>query len=292
VSEEPTKPVRAPVSKKLRFEVFKRDSFTCQYCGQQAPNVILQVDHVRPASDGGSTDILNLLTACTTCNAGKGARSLTDQAVLSKQVDQLVELQERREQIEMMIQWRDELLRLSEETVQTVVEKIGERGGWEPNENGVAHIRKWLKRVDAGSLLRAADEAFDCYLQYDASGNSTGESWNVAFHKIPSFVSIQQQEDEKPFLRRLLYIQGIIRRRLKHRHYDCIDYLEHLHLCGMTVEELEQRAKKMRLGHIEDFEAPLDEWLAEIGTLLSSASAEKSAMLKLALQWRLGVITT
>jgi HNH endonuclease len=264
MSEEPTKPVRAPISKKLRFEVFKRDSFTCQYCGQQAPNVILHVDHVRPVSDGGSADILNLITACTACNAGKGARSLSDQAVLSKQVDQLVELQERREQIEMMIQWRDELLRLSDETVQTVVEKIGERGGWQLNETGVANIRKWLKRIDAGSLLRAADEAFDCYLQYDKDG-PTAESWNLAFSKIPAFVSIQQQEDEKPYLRRLLYIQGIIRRRFKHRHYDCIDYLEHLHLCGMTIEELERRAKRMRLGHIEDFEGPLDQWLTEIG---------------------------
>jgi len=265
MSEEPTKPARAPISKKLRFEVFKRDSFTCQYCGQQAPNVILHVDHVRPVSDGGSTDILNLITACIACNAGKGARSLSDQAVLSKQVDQLVELQERREQIEMMIQWRDELLRLSDETVRTVVGKIGERGKWEPNENGVADIRKWLKRVDAGSLLRAADEAFDCYLQYDEDGQPTPESWNIAFLKIPAFVSIQQQEAEKPYLRRLLYIQGIIRRRFKHRSYDCIDYLEHLHLCGVTIEELERRAKRMRLGHIEDFVEPFDEWLTEIG---------------------------
>ena len=29
---------REPISKKLRFEVFKRDSFTCQYCGSKAPD--------------------------------------------------------------------------------------------------------------------------------------------------------------------------------------------------------------------------------------------------------------
>jgi hypothetical protein len=263
MSEEPTRSSRTTISKKLRFEVFKRDSFTCQYCGQQAPNVILHLDHIVPIAAGGSTDILNLRTACVACNSGKGARQLSEQAVLSKQVDQLVELQERREQIEMMIRWRDELLRLSEETLQTVVEKIVERGGWQLNENGLANIRKWLKRCDAGSLLRAADEAFDCYLRYE-DGEPTAESWNLAFSKIPSFVSIMQQEAEKPYIGRLLYIQGIVRKRFKRPYYDCIDYLEHLYLCGMTVEELERRAKRMRLGHIEDFVGPLDEWLAEI----------------------------
>ena len=36
---------RKPLSKKIRFEVFKRDAFTCQYCGQMAPDVLLEVDH-------------------------------------------------------------------------------------------------------------------------------------------------------------------------------------------------------------------------------------------------------
>ena len=77
MSEEPSKPARTFISKKLRFEVFKRDSFTCQYCGQQAPNVVLHLDHVRPISDGGTTDILNLITACVACNSEKGARYTT-----------------------------------------------------------------------------------------------------------------------------------------------------------------------------------------------------------------------
>jgi len=32
---------RKTISKKIRFEVFKRDSFTCQYCGKSAPEIIL-----------------------------------------------------------------------------------------------------------------------------------------------------------------------------------------------------------------------------------------------------------
>ncbi|WP_446008353.1 HNH endonuclease [Candidatus Electrothrix sp.] len=59
---------RKSLSKKLRFEVFKRDSFTCQYCGKVAPNVILEVDHIEPVSKGGSNELLNLITSCYDCN--------------------------------------------------------------------------------------------------------------------------------------------------------------------------------------------------------------------------------
>lgn len=39
---------RKPISKKLRFEVFKRDGFRCAYCGKFPPAVILEVDHIEP----------------------------------------------------------------------------------------------------------------------------------------------------------------------------------------------------------------------------------------------------
>lgn len=59
------------ISKKIRFEVFKRDKFTCQYCGSNPPNVTLEVDHIQPKSKNGTDDINNLITACFDCNRGK-----------------------------------------------------------------------------------------------------------------------------------------------------------------------------------------------------------------------------
>lgn len=52
---------RKPITKKLRFEVFKRDAFTCQYCGRMVPDVILEVDHINPVANGGDNDIMNLI---------------------------------------------------------------------------------------------------------------------------------------------------------------------------------------------------------------------------------------
>lgn len=65
------------ISKKTRFEVFKRDAFQCQYCGKKTPSTTLEVDHIHPKSKGGKDCIDNLITSCFDCNRGKGARNLT-----------------------------------------------------------------------------------------------------------------------------------------------------------------------------------------------------------------------
>ena len=65
---------RSSISPKLRFEVFRRDKFVCQYCGACGPNVELEVDHKIPVSRGGKDDIDNLVTSCIKCNRGKGDR--------------------------------------------------------------------------------------------------------------------------------------------------------------------------------------------------------------------------
>lgn len=61
------------ISRRLRFEILRRDRHTCRYCGAQAPDVALTVDHVTPTTLGGSDDPTNLVTACQPCNAGKSS---------------------------------------------------------------------------------------------------------------------------------------------------------------------------------------------------------------------------
>lgn len=68
---------RKQLSKKLRFDVFKRDGFKCQYCGTTPEKEVLQVDHIIPVAEGGENDLDNLITSCQPCNLGKGARSLS-----------------------------------------------------------------------------------------------------------------------------------------------------------------------------------------------------------------------
>ena len=69
---------RIALTKKVRFEVFKRDGFKCVYCGQTPPNVLLEADHVIPVSKGGTNHIDNLVCSCYDCNRGKSANELTN----------------------------------------------------------------------------------------------------------------------------------------------------------------------------------------------------------------------
>lgn len=88
---------RKPLSKKTRFDVFKRDGFVCQYCGATPPKVVLEVDHITPVASGGTNAMSNLLTACFDCNRGKGAmhlsaipESLTAQAeIVAEKLEQI-----------------------------------------------------------------------------------------------------------------------------------------------------------------------------------------------------------
>jgi len=55
----------------LRWTVWERDNFTCKNCGVRR---YLTVDHIRPESKGGKTDIKNLQTLCKSCNSKKGTK--------------------------------------------------------------------------------------------------------------------------------------------------------------------------------------------------------------------------
>jgi HNH endonuclease len=69
----------------------------------------LQVDHVKPVASEGKNDILNLTTSCKPCNAEKGKRLLNEKTTITKQLDQLKEINERHEQLDMMIHWKEDL---------------------------------------------------------------------------------------------------------------------------------------------------------------------------------------
>lgn len=88
---------RKAITKGVRFDVFKRDKFTCQYCGAHPPSVILHVDHIHPVSKGGTNAVANLITACLPCNIGKGAKSLNEAPQSLK--DKAAEVAEREAQL-------------------------------------------------------------------------------------------------------------------------------------------------------------------------------------------------
>ena len=66
---------RRYMSDQLRYDVLKRDNFTCQKCGATAKDgAKLHVDHIVPVYKGGKTTMSNLQTLCDRCNIGKGTK--------------------------------------------------------------------------------------------------------------------------------------------------------------------------------------------------------------------------
>lgn len=181
---------RTPLSKKTRFEVFKRDSFTCQYCGKSAPDVILEVDHIIPVAQGGTDDLFNLITSCRDCNRGKGKRMLSDKTTIEKQKAELDKLNKRREQLEMLVEWREELSNVESKEIDAVSDAIARVSEWEPNDIGRQYIKRLFRQFTLIEVLEAVDIAFDYYYKGDS------ETWNVAFNKIGGICYNRKKQKE------------------------------------------------------------------------------------------------
>ncbi len=59
--------------KMSRYEIFNRDKYTCQYCGEQSRHLTL--DHVIPRYRGGQHTWENVVSACVACNRRKAGRT-------------------------------------------------------------------------------------------------------------------------------------------------------------------------------------------------------------------------
>lgn len=233
---------RKSLSKKVRFEIFKRDSFKCQYCGESSPDVVLEVDHIEPVSKGGTDDITNLITSCFDCNRGKSNTKLSDDSAMKMQVKQLEELNERRSQLEMMMEWKKELVKFDEYEVDMFLEYWDELldGDYSINENGRSKVKKWLKKFDIEVLMDSANNSVNHYLEVGEDGDYTSESVEKTFNYIPRIAHYKTNGRES-YMKDLFYIRGILKNRL---HYvnekKAIIYLKKLHEEGISIDDLKE----------------------------------------------------
>ena len=174
---------RKSISKTTRFEVFKRDSFTCQYCGRSAPDVVLEVDHIVPVAEGGTNDILNLITSCKDCNRGKGKKKLSDDTAIKKQKAQLDLLNERREQIEMMAEWKKGLLEINEAEVNYIQDIVEMYTGCTLTDSGRIKVKQLIRKFGIEEVETSTEIAFEQYYNPNAKGRSRGSS-EFVFDKI------------------------------------------------------------------------------------------------------------
>jgi 5-methylcytosine-specific restriction endonuclease McrA len=69
-----------------RNNIFRRDHYTCQYCGAKPGAPELTIDHVTPKSRGGKSSWTNCVLSCIACNRKKANKTPAEAGmVLRKQ---------------------------------------------------------------------------------------------------------------------------------------------------------------------------------------------------------------
>ena len=153
---------RPALSVKTRFEILKRDDFTCRYCGRRTPDVVLQVDHVVPVAEGGGDETDNLVTSCWECNSGKGARSLVDTVPLTDLEEKSILLLERERQLREYNEVRRVYREREEAEINELVcywdDGMKSKCKYLP-ESSI--IRGWLQRFCMEDIKRAMQIAID-----------------------------------------------------------------------------------------------------------------------------------
>ena len=193
---------REPLSKRIRFEVFKRDNFTCQYCGAKAPEATLEVDHIKPVKKGGTNEIMNLITSCFDCNRGKSTKLLSDQSMIEKQRKQIEELNIKRQQLEMMLEWKNELNNIDEQQIESIFQYFNECSNFQYSIKEIKklEIKIWIKKYSMATIFESIDIAFLKY--YDGSK----ESAENVFNKIGAILHVKSMPEHK---QKIAYIKGI-----------------------------------------------------------------------------------
>jgi 5-methylcytosine-specific restriction endonuclease McrA len=152
---------RTPISKKIRFEIFKRDGFRCVYCGAvPSETVLLECDHIKPVGEGGSNEADNLVTACGACNSGKGATPLS--SVPQSLEEKAAQVAEREAQIRAYHEIFEAKKARKDEELRKITDVFTKRfGDEEIHHNQVASIRNFLRRLDYFEVLEAMEIAVD-----------------------------------------------------------------------------------------------------------------------------------
>lgn len=149
---------RKSISTRTRFEIFKRDSFKCLYCGKSAPSVMLHVDHVLAVAKGGTNDPANLVTACQDCNLGKSDVLLSKRPASLKETEKLE--REKFAQLQAYNEWLFEKRNQEERWLQQVSDFWVTLDGDDPQKfrMGTARelmVSRFLKFLPAEEIIDA-----------------------------------------------------------------------------------------------------------------------------------------
>lgn len=174
------------ISKTLRFEVFKRDGFQCQYCGRQPPEIILEVDHIIPRKRKGKDDVNNLITSCFDCNRGKGARDL--KVAPPKTDKRLKDIKEKEDQLKELYRYQNKIKKRIESDIDYLDSKwwdelSGKKGEYCFTNHGRRQIKNLLRTFSKYEIEEAMEIAWTKSYLKDRFAYMCGILWTTKRNK-------------------------------------------------------------------------------------------------------------
>tara|TARA_R110000868_G_scaffold109397_2_gene297563 strand:- start:1014 stop:1787 length:774 start_codon:yes stop_codon:yes gene_type:complete len=237
---------RQAISKKTRFEVFKRDQFTCQFCGKSAPDCILEIDHLKPVSKGGDNSLLNLLASCYDCNRGKSGNEISDDSVIKKQLNQLALLEQKRQQLELLAKWKDGLNKVDSQYIK-FYEKLFKKLSkidFTLNEFGRGNIAKLRKKFSDEEIIDAAETSFRQYYHFPDAAKERSEQWNKSFNYIARILEVRKRTKESPEMADLYYCRAILKNKVTYKpDWQIMNYLKNLLENRHSIEDIKDAAR-------------------------------------------------
>lgn len=167
------------ISVKKRFDVFKRDNFTCQYCSRKPPKVPLECDHIIPVCKGGKNDIDNLITACFDCNRGKGGTELESiPDTLVTKMERMVLAKKQYKQYQNLLKKQKQIIDAEIDQVVSVFESFFD--GYTISDRFRISIKNFISKLDVNQVVEAMEKSCNIVNhRHDATKYFCGICWNI-----------------------------------------------------------------------------------------------------------------
>lgn len=173
-----------PEYKRIKFEVFEKDSFKCQSCGRGAPIVTLQLTRIQETQHNDNwLDTAFLSTSCKDCE--KKRSDSTDKSTRNGFIS-IDELEERLQQLKMLINWRKGMLNIRKQQLAHLVNY------WEHkipsfviSNDQKKYILTYITKYSCEEIRSAMDMAADKFFVQSTDGTISNSSILNAFGKVP-----------------------------------------------------------------------------------------------------------
>ena len=222
--------------KQLQYRIFGRDNFRCVYCENSVPEVVL--DAVTESGNEDQEGIDGYITVCDKCfdlffaDGEKGNHELPQTTDTPG------------EQADMMIRWHRESQDSKNKCLRYAIEHFETRAECDLSDRGRKIMEKLIDMYPFKLILVSIEAACSQYLVPEEDGYNH-ESINKAFNYVEKICYVKSSAKDKPYLKDLFYVRGILKNRFSY--VDLVEsmrLLEDAYKTGYSIDTLKRIAKE------------------------------------------------